>query len=75
LWQVYKELKKERNKVGHAFLDEEDPIGGHTDIVGERLEDEERVGVWRAQARFIARRMLESEFFASDKQAEDAETD
>jgi hypothetical protein len=75
LWEAYKELKKERNKVGHAFLDEEDPLGGHTDIVGERLEDEERAGAWRAQARFIARRMLDSEFFASDGQAEEAKTD
>lgn len=74
LWEAYKELKKERNKVGHAFLDEEDPLGGQTDIVGERLEDEERAGAWRTQARFIARRMLDSEFFASDG-VEDAKPD
>jgi hypothetical protein len=74
LWEAYKELKKERNKVGHAFLDEEDPLGGHTDIVGERLEDEERAGARRAQARIIARHMLQSEFF-SGTQAEPEATD
>ena len=71
LWEAYKELERERNKVGHAFLNQEDPLAGQNDIVGERLEDEERAGSWRAQARVIARRMLDSEFFASDV-AEDA---
>lgn len=74
LWDAYKELRKERHKVGHAFLDEEDPLGGHTDIVGERLEDEEWAGARRAQVRFIARRMLDSEFFSSEQSA-DAESD
>jgi hypothetical protein len=72
LWEAYKELKKERNKVGHAFLDEEDPLGGLTDIVGERLEDEERAGVWRTRARFIARRMLDSEFFSGEQAGDEA---
>ena len=74
LWEAFKELKRERTKVAHAFLDDEDPIGDHTDIVGERLEDEERAGARRAQARIIARRMLDSEFF-SGEHAEDETAD
>lgn len=66
LWEAYKELEKQRNRVGHAFLYHEDPIGGHADIIAERLEDEEQAATRRAQARYLARRMLRSEFWSAD---------
>jgi hypothetical protein len=74
LYEVYKELKEERVKIGHAFLDEEDPIWGYADIIGDRLESEEQASARRAKARYISRRMLQSEFFASSEQSEDAKT-
>ncbi len=67
-WEAYKELEKQRNSVGHAFLYDEDPIAGHADIIADRLEGEEKAGTRRAQARYLARRMLQSEFWASDEQ-------
>lgn len=68
LWDAYKELETQRNKVGHAFLYHEDPVGGHADIIAERLDDEERAATQRAQARYLARRMLSSEFWSSNKE-------
>lgn len=68
LWDAYRKLEKHRNRVGHAFLYHEDPIGGHADIIAERLEDEERAATRRAQARYLARRMLRSEFWTSDEE-------
>jgi Methylamine utilization protein MauJ len=68
LWEVYEKLKGDRVKVGHGFLDEEDPLRGHEDIIADRLEGEEQAGTRRAQARYLARRMLQTEFWASDKQ-------
>jgi hypothetical protein len=68
LWEVYEKLKGERVKVGHGFLDDEDPLRGHEDIIADRLEGEEQAGTRRAQARYLARRMLQSEFWTSDKQ-------
>lgn len=68
LWKVYKELERQRNKVGHAFLYHEDPVAGHQDIIADRLEGEEQAGTRRAQARYLARRMLQSEFWPPDEQ-------
>lgn len=65
LYEVYENLKGDRVKVGHGFLDEEDPLQNHEDIIADRLEEEERASIRRAQARYLARRMLESEFWAS----------
>lgn len=71
LWEAYKELDRQRNKVAHAFLDSEDPLSGHEDIIADRLEGEERAGIRRAQARYLARRMLRSEFWAHDENGSD----
>lgn len=68
LFEVYENLKEDRVKVGHGFLDEEDPLQNYEDIIADRLEDEEWAGTRRAQARYLARRMLRSEFWASDEQ-------
>ncbi|MCA1718621.1 MAG: hypothetical protein LC781_17965 [Actinobacteria bacterium] len=68
LWEVYEELRSERVKVGHGFLDDEDPLRGHEDIIVDRLEGEEQAGTRRARARYLARRMLQSEFWASGEQ-------
>lgn len=68
LWDAYKELEKQRNGVGHAFLYDEDPVAGHADIIANRLEGEEQAGTRRSQARYLARRMLRSEFWASDEE-------
>lgn len=65
LWEAYKELDSQRTKVAHAFLHSEDPLAGHADIIADRLEDEEQAGTRRAQARYLARRMLLSEFWRS----------
>lgn len=70
LWEVYEELRSERVKVGHGFLDNEDPLRGHEDIIADRLEGEEQAGTRRARARYLARRMLESEFWVSSNQDE-----
>ena len=70
LWEVYERLKGDRVKVGHGFLDEEDPLQNYEDIIADRLEGEEEAGTRRAQARYLARRMLESEFWPSDEQAQ-----
>jgi hypothetical protein len=67
LWEAYKALEKERNGVGHAFLYHEDPVAGHADIIADRLEGEEQAGTRRAQARYLARRMLQSEFWTADE--------
>ncbi|PLS86484.1 MAG: hypothetical protein CYG60_06970 [Actinobacteria bacterium] len=71
LWEAYKELEKQRNKVAHAFLRSEDPLSGHDDIIADRLEGEERAGTRRAQARYLAQRMLRSEFWAHDENESD----
>jgi hypothetical protein len=64
LWLAYKKLCEHRDKVAHAFLNNEDPVAGHADIIADRLEGEERAATRRAQARYVARRMLESEYFS-----------
>ena len=38
LWEVYEKLKRDRVKVGHGFLDEEDPLQDYGDIITDRLE-------------------------------------
>ena len=68
LWSAYKKLCEERDKIAHAFLNNEDPVAGHADIIADRLEGEESAGTRRAQARYLSRRMLQSEFWASDGQ-------
>lgn len=68
LFEVYENLKGDRVKVGHGFLDEEDPLQNYEDIIADRLEGEELAGTRRAQARYLARRMLRSEFWASEEQ-------
>ena len=68
LWEVYDNLKGDRVKVGHGFLDDEDPLQGHGDIIADRLEGEEQAGTRRAQARYLARKMLQSEFWPPDQQ-------
>ncbi len=65
LWEAYKELDKQRTKMVHAFLYSEDPLAGHENIIADRLEGEEQAGSRRAQARYLARRMLRSEFWSS----------
>lgn len=66
LFEVYEKLKGDRVKVGHGFLEEEeDPLQNYEDIIADRLEGEERAGTRRAQARYLARRMLRSEFWPS----------
>ena len=67
LWKAYKELEDERAKVVHAFLYNEDPVGGHENIIADRFEGEEQAATRRARARYIARRMLDSEFWASSE--------
>jgi hypothetical protein len=73
LWTAFKSLEDARVKVGHAFLHSEDPLEGHTDIISDRLEAEEQAGIRRAQARYIARRLMESEYFYSNESAESSE--
>ena len=68
LFEVYEKLKSDRVKVGHGFLDEEDPLQNYEDIIADRLEGEERAGTRRAHARYLARRMLRSEFWPSKEQ-------
>ncbi len=71
LWKAFKSLEDDRVKVGHAFLHSEDPVSGHANIIAERLEGEEQAARRHAQARFLARRMLETEYFATDEPAHD----
>lgn len=66
LWSTYERLKNDRLKIGHAFMNEEDPLRMSIDIVADRLEGEEQAATRRAQARYLARRMLRSEFWDSD---------
>ena len=73
LWTAFKRLDDDRTKVGHAFLYSEDPIGGHADIIAERLEGEARAGTRRAQARYIARRLMDSMYFYSNESVESSE--
>jgi hypothetical protein len=67
--EPYESLNEDRVKVAHAFLNEEDPIGGHADIIADRLEGERDAASRRAQARYIARRLMRSEFFEADEPA------
>jgi hypothetical protein len=67
LWEACKKLYEYRDRLAHAFLNREDPVAGHEDIITDRLESEEHASTRRAQARYIARRMLKSEFWASSK--------
>ncbi len=69
LWEAYKVLDRQRNKVAHASLHSEDPLSGHNDIIADRLEGEKEAGTRRVQARYLARRMLRSEFWASSGEA------
>lgn len=69
LWTAFKRLEDDRTKVGHAFLYSENPLEGHADIIAERLEAEERAGTRRAQARYIARRLMNSMYFYSSKES------
>ncbi len=73
LWTAFKSLEDDRVKVGHAFLHSEDPLEGHTDIISDRLEAEEEAGIRRVQARYIARRLMESMYFYSNESAEGSE--
>lgn len=71
LWTAFRRLEDDRTKVGHAFLYSENPLEGHADIIAERLEAEERAGTRRAQARYIARRLMDSMYFYSSKESSD----
>lgn len=68
---AYEGLNEDRVKVAHAFLNEEDPIGRYTDILADRLEAAERAATRRAQARYIARRLMRTEFLGGEKSAND----
>ena len=72
LWEAYKHLEDERAKVGHAFLNDENPLWEYDYIMSDRLKAEEQAGTRRAKARYVARRMLQSEFFHNSSQSEDA---
>jgi hypothetical protein len=73
LWTAFKSLEDDRVKVGHAFLHSEDLLESHADIISDRLEGEEQAGTRRAQARYIARRLLQTEYFYSNESAEGPE--
>jgi hypothetical protein len=73
LWTAFKNLEDDRVKIGHAFLHSEDPLEGHADIISDRLEGEEQAGTRRAQARYIARCLLQTEYFYSSESAEGSE--
>ena len=73
LWTAFKSLEDDRVKVGHAFLHSEDPLEGYADIISDRLEAEEEAGVRRTQARYIARRLLQTEYFDSDSSEDGSE--
>jgi hypothetical protein len=64
-WTAFKNLEDDRVKIGHAFLHSEDFLDGHADIISDRLEGEEHAGTRRAKARYIARRLLQTEYFYS----------
>jgi hypothetical protein len=72
LLAAYERLNADRVKVAHAFLDEEDPLEGHADIIAVRLEAEKRAGSRRAQARYMSRRLKNSLFFYSEESVEDS---
>jgi hypothetical protein len=69
IWVACKKLYEQRDKVAHAFLNREDPVSGYGDIIADRLEEEEQAATRRAQARYIARLMLESEFWPQANQS------
>jgi hypothetical protein len=71
LSDAYEQLGEERVKVAHAFFDEEDPVHGHAGIIADRLEGEDHAATRRAQARYIAHRLLKTEYWSSDESAED----
>ncbi len=73
VWTAFKGLEDDRTKVAHAFFHSEDPLEGHADIISDRLEAEEQAGIRRAQARFIARRLMKSMYFYSNESAEGSE--
>ena len=73
LWTAFKRLEDDRVKVGHAFLHSEDLLESHADIISDRLEGEEQAGTRRAQARYIARRLLQTEYFYSNESVEGQE--
>jgi hypothetical protein len=70
LWTAFKNLEDDRIKIGHAFLHSEDFLSSHADIISDRLEGEEHAGSRRAQARYIARRLLQTEYFYSSESTE-----
>ncbi len=73
VWTAFKSLEDDRAKVAHAFFHSEDPLEGHADIISDRLEGEEQAGIWRTQARYIARRLLQTEYFYSSESEEVSE--
>lgn len=73
LWTAFKNLENDRAKIAHAFFHSEDPLEDHANIISDRLEGEEQAGTRRAQARYIARRLLQSEYFYSSESAEGKE--
>jgi hypothetical protein len=73
LWTALKRLEDDRTKIAHAFLYNEDPIGGHANIIAERLEAEEQAETRRAQARYIARRLMDYMHFDANKSADISE--
>ena len=72
LWTAFKRLEGDRNKVGRAFLYSEGPFEGQAEIIAERREAEERAGTRRAQARYLARRLMHTMYFYSIEPAEDS---
>jgi hypothetical protein len=62
LYKAYKALNTERRKVAHAFLSEENPVSDFEDLIADRLEREAEEATRRAQARYITRRLLDTEF-------------
>ena len=55
-------------KVAHAFLNNKDPVVEHEYIIAERLGGGEQAGTRRSQARYVARRMRQTEFWVSGEQ-------
>ena len=64
---AYRRLCEGSDGVSRASPNGEDLVAGCEDILADRLEGEERAGTRCAQARYLARRMLESEFWPADE--------
>jgi hypothetical protein len=67
LWAACEKLYQQSDRVAHAFLKREDPVSDYVDIIADRLEVQDEATNRRMQARHIARRMLESEFWPSNE--------